>query len=119
MPRITKKGMPSWPERKTLSPVESKWLKDLQLRFPDIRTAQVSVDLGSIAATSYDTASVTMAGVTTNDGIIVNPPALTAGLYFISARVSAADTIELLFYNSTGGAIDEAAANYIFIAIAR
>ena len=121
MAKITNKALAAFPKNtKDLEDPELiRWLSLISLNVPDIRTFQNSVNLSSIGANSYSTETVTVTGVTTNDAVIVNPPVLTAGLYYISARVSGADTIELLFYNDTGGAIDEGSASYTFIAIAR
>jgi hypothetical protein len=69
-------------------------------------------DLASIDATTYSTQAFTVTGLDVDDIITVNPPALTSGLYLLSYRVSAADTLSMTFYNSTGGAINEAAGTY-------
>ena len=93
------------------------WLQQLQLRFPKISTYSPSIDLASIGATSYSTQTFTVNGLNTNDVIFVNPPSLTTGLYLISYRVSDANTLSMTFYNSTGGAIDEAAATFKIVSI--
>ena len=122
MPKITTKTVSPFvsniakPED-MISPEVLDWFSKLPNEIAYVRTYQETIDLASIAATSYSAQTFTVTGLTTNDSITVNPPALTAGLYFISARVSAADTVELTFYNSTGGAIDEASATYYIVAI--
>lgn len=93
------------------------WLQQLQLRFPKINTYSPSINLASVGATSYSTQTFTVNGLNTNDVISVNPPALTAGLYLISYRVSDTDTLSMTFYNSTGGAIDESAATFKIVSI--
>ncbi len=119
MARITKKALPAF-ENKTddiKDPVLVKWFSLLQLYLPELRTFSPSIDIDSVGANSYGSTTVTVVGLATTDSIIVNPPALTADLHFISARVSAANTMILTFYNDTGGAINEAAATYYIVAI--
>lgn len=83
-----------------------------------VKKAAVSVDLASIATVSVVEATVTVAGAVAGDSVIATPPAtLTAGLMVAGAFVSAADTVKLRVYNSTGGSVDEAAANWVFTLI--
>ena len=109
MARITEKGITTVPSDPTLM---FGWLKTLQLQFPKVSTYSESIDLASINATTYSTQTFTVTGLDVDDIITVNPPALTSGLYLLSYRVSAADTLSMTFYNSTGGAIDEDAGTY-------
>ncbi len=75
-----------------------------------------SVDIGSVAAATSGTQTVTVKGVTTSDVVIPIPPSgIEDDILPKGARVSAADTIELKVYNPTGGAIDPAAADWTFI----
>lgn len=117
MPRITEKGITTPPKElmKTDGPLFD-WLSKLQLTFPKISTYEESINLASIAATTYSTQTFTVTGLDTDDIIVVNAPSLTSGLYLISARVSAADTLSMVIYNSTGGAIDETAATFKIMA---
>lgn len=113
MPRITEKGIhvpPNIVHKDT--PELFQWLSYLQMWFPKIHTYEESINLASINATTYSTQTFTVAGLDTDDIILVNPPALTSGLYLLSSRVSATDTLSMTFYNSTGAPIDEAAATY-------
>jgi len=117
MARITEKGLTPPPEDlKNTNPDLFKWLAQAQLKIPKTHTYSTSIDLASINATSYSTQTFTVEGLDINDTITVNPPALTSGLYLVSYRVSAADTLSLTFYNSTGGAIDEGAGTYMIMA---
>lgn len=117
MALITKKGIEGPPKYLLEEHQELyQWLSQLQLRFPKISTYSESINLASINATSYSTQTFTVTGLTTEDIIIVNPPSLSAGLYLISYRVSATDTLSLTLYNSTGAPIDEAAATYLIMA---
>lgn len=113
MPRITEKGITTPPL------VEAKlfeWLSKLQLVFPKISTYEESINLASINATTYSVQTFTVSGLDTDDIIVVNPPSLTSGLYLVSARVSAADTLSLVLYNSTGAPIDEGAGTFKIMA---
>ena len=113
MPRLTEKGITTPPKTiQEKDPELFKWLSKLQLTTPKISTYESSIDLASIAGTTYSVQTFTVVGLDVDDIIVVNPPALTAGLYLISCRVSAADTLSLVLYNSTGGAIDEPAGTY-------
>jgi len=113
MALITKKGTPNVPlSVRELSPELYMWLGTVVLKIPEIRTYQESLNPTSVAATTYSEQTFTVAGLTTEDIVVVNPPALTSGLYVISSRVSADDTLSLVFYNSTGSPIDEGAGTY-------
>lgn len=83
-----------------------------------VKKATVSVDLASISTLAVVETSVTVTGAATGDAVIATPPAaLAAGLMVVGAFVSAANTVKLRVYNSTGGSIDEAAANWVFTLI--
>lgn len=92
-----------------------KWFELLQLGLPEMRTYSVSLDLASVGANSWSRQTVTVTGLRTSDIVSVNPPSLTTGLHYVSARISAADTLELTLYNDTGGAIDEGAATWLIL----
>ena len=49
--------------------------------------------------------------------VLVWAPALNADLYVLSCKVTAADTVDLVFYNSTGGGIDPGNIDYHFLAL--
>ena len=117
MPRLSHKGIDTPPQTiKAQVPALFTWLSQLQLVMPNINTYETSINLASINATSYSTQTFTVTGLTTADIITVNPPVLTAGLYLLSYYVSAADTLSLTFYNSTGAPINEAATTYKIMA---
>ena len=113
---ITEKGVTSYNQSiqgtEKIPESLNTWLQQLQLRFPKVSTYSPSIDLANIAAASYSTQAFTVSGLNTNDVICVNPPALTTGLYLLSYRVSAADTLSLTFHNTTGSDIDEASATF-------
>jgi|WetSurMetagenome_2_1015567.scaffolds.fasta_scaffold557499_2 hypothetical protein len=113
MPKLTHKGIDS-PPRAIVEQIPAlfNWLSQLQLVMPNINTYEESINLASISAGTYSTQTFTITGLTTADVAIVNPPALTTGLYLISYYISASDTLSLTFYNSTGGAINETPNTY-------
>ena len=77
----------------------------------------VTIDPASINATTVSAQTFTLTGATTADVLTLNVPAagLTAGLLVLQAYVSAADTITIVFQNSTGAPIDEASASWRYI----
>lgn len=111
MAKITTKGLPP--------PIEDRdmWFKMVTDNFPYIRVYAESLNPTAIGATSEDTQTFTIAGLSTNDVLILNPPALDAGIGIMYYRVSAADTLQIRFRNFTGGSINPAAGTYNVIAI--
>lgn len=81
-----------------------------------VKKGTVSIDPASIAAGAVGETSVTIAGAAAGDSVIMNPPAagLTAGLIFGGCTVSAANTVKVRIFNSTAGAIDEAAGTWTY-----
>lgn len=79
----------------------------------------VSVNPASISTLAVGEVTVTITGAVEGDSVIMTPPAagLTAGLIVCDARVSAADTVKIRIYNSTGGSVDEAAATWAYCLI--
>lgn len=117
MPRLTEKGITTPPKKvQEKDPELFKWLSKLQLTTPKIATYETTIDLASINASTYSVQTFTVTGLDVDDIITVNPPALTSGLYLVSYRVSAEDTLSLVLYNSTGGAINEASGVYKIMA---
>jgi len=79
----------------------------------------VAINPASIAAGTVVTQTFTLAGAAVGDSLILNIPAagLTAGLLVLQARVSAADTISVVFYNSVGAPVDEASADWTYMLV--
>lgn len=71
-----------------------------------------SVNFAEIADGATGTATVTVTGAKVGDAVIVNPPALEAGLIFNGAAVTAANTVTIYLTNVTAAPIDPAAATY-------
>lgn len=95
------------------TPPDRKWY----LRLVDAILSQTTFEgtLGTTTITGVETADLTIDGIDINDIVQVNPPALPAGLLLTHYRVSAADTVTLTFYNTTGGGLD-AAGTYHLVA---
>jgi hypothetical protein len=74
--------------------------------------ANITVDLGSVAANTSEEETTTVAGLTTDMMVFVNKPSLDAGIGIVGARVSAADTLVLTVMNSTAGAVDASSETY-------
>lgn len=79
----------------------------------------VTIDPASLAAGASADTSVTITGVVAGDTVVLNPPAagLTAGLHITGVWVSAADTVKVRIYNSTGGALDQASDTWNYLVI--
>ncbi len=79
----------------------------------------VSVNLASMDTLTSADLDVTIAGAAVGDAVILQPPAadMTAGLLVCQVWVAAADTVTVRVYNSSGGTINEAAANWIYTLI--
>ena len=93
------------------------WLAQLTNVVPFIQTFEAVVNPSSVSATSESVQTITIAGVTIKDIIIVNKPTNTAGLDLIGAWASAADTVSVKFRNATGSPIDPAQETYRVMAI--
>ena len=94
-----------------------RWLSSLRDLITRQNSFSVTFNPASVGANTVSRQTVSVPGLTTNDIILVNPPALTAGLELIGFRVSATDTVTLTFWNSTAGAIDEASGTYLIFSV--
>ncbi|HUN00413.1 MAG TPA: hypothetical protein PLI96_08015 [Halothiobacillus sp.] len=86
---------------------------------PALGIAKVSQSItpAAVAAATTVEQSFTIPGVLPGDSIDVNPPALTAGVVLSNARVSAANTVQIQFTNSTAGSLTPPAGVHIFIVV--
>ena len=66
----------------------------------------------SVAATTCAEQNFTVTGLLVGDFVDVTPPAITAGVAPVTARVSAANTLTVTFCNPTAGALVPAAGVY-------
>lgn len=79
----------------------------------------VTINPTSINAATVATQTFTLTGAAVGDSLILNPPTagIDAGVLVCQVRVSAADTISVVFYNTTVGAIDIASATWFYTLI--
>lgn len=80
-----------------------------------IATGTGSVNLAEIAAGATGSGTFTVTGAASGDIVVVNPPALTTGLVFAGAAVTAANTVTVYAVNASAAAIDEAAATFRYL----
>jgi len=118
MSLFTKKALPNFFGAEDIKdPNVLKWFGLLVGSVPVVRTFSVSIDPPNVLANTTGIKSVTVSGLDVNDIVHVNKPTHTAGLGVVNCRVSAANTMEITFSNSTGSAIDAAAETYKGFAI--
>lgn len=79
----------------------------------------VSVNPANLADGAEADTSITITGAAVGDTVILNPPTagLTAGILICGAWVSATDTVKVRLANQSGGAVDEAAADWSYCII--
>lgn len=63
-------------------------------------------DPGSIAAAGYEAEDVTVPGAAVGDFVIASLTTLLTNDMMLTAHVSAADTVKVILFNPTAGAID-------------
>jgi hypothetical protein len=76
-----------------------------------------TVTPASVAATTVSAQTVTIAGLTTDMLVVVNPPAPTVNACLCSANVSAANTLNLNYVNPTSGAVTPDSGTYYILAV--
>ena len=81
--------------------------------------AEATFDPASVAAnTSADNATtINVPGANVGDLVIAFKPTTDAGLAVVDARVSAADTIQVTFMNSTASPVDASSESWKFLVI--
>lgn len=75
----------------------------------------VTFDAASIAINTTAEQTITVPGVAVGDFVAVNKLSHDAGQGIVNARVSAADTVSVVFSNNTGTAINPASATYLLL----
>lgn len=96
-----------------------RWLQRLQAVFPRMQTYEGTLNPAAVAANTTSAQTFTVTGLSTQDVVVVNKPSHTAGLGIVGARVSAANTLEITFMNTTAGSIDPPAELYTIVSIRR
>lgn len=85
-----------------------------------IQAGSVSVNPGSIGATTKGSVNVTITGIVPGDKILLDVPSgLNAGLLYVGHNITASNTLTIYLYNKTGGAIDDGAFtwNYMWFSL--
>lgn len=79
-------------------------------------TGTLSIDPGSIPASSRGFIDVTLTGVATGDIVILQPPnALDAGLVFGGCEVSATNTVKVFLANLTTSAVNDGSNDWRYL----
>jgi hypothetical protein len=82
----------------------------------EITKGTVSVNPGSISATTRGSINVTISNLGTDDRILLQPPStLNAGLLYVGHDITASNTVTIYLYNTTGGAIDDGALTWKYL----
>lgn len=82
-----------------------------------VLTGSASLDFASIAAGASAVLTIAVAGASTTDRVLLNPPATLPNGVVPVAYVSAADTVTVRLNNVTAAAIDPAAMTYLVTVI--
>jgi hypothetical protein len=93
-----------------------QWLQQLQLKFPSVHTFGETLTPSSVSANDDSTQTFTVNGLNVGP-VVLNPPALAAGLSIAYCRVSSANTLQIRFRNHTGGALVPASGTYYIIQV--
>ncbi len=96
-----------------ISPEVVKWFSQLPDYVLDKQVLESTLDVAVVAANTMAEQTFTITGLNTTQAVEVSPPALTSGLFYISARISAANTLAIVFNNTTGSGITE--GNAVFL----
>ncbi len=76
----------------------------------------VTLNPASIDAATVSSETFTVAGLATDMVVTVNAPNIEAGLFVIHANVSAANTLKLAIWNTTGAPVNPASQVFKVIA---
>lgn len=99
------------------SPPVVQWINVVSRNIRHIFCYDASLTPTSVGAGTTSDQTFTVTGLSTGHRPIVTPPALTAGLGIAYARVTATNTLQIRFFNMTGGPLTPAAGTYSITAI--
>ena len=78
----------------------------------------VSWTPSSVGANTTEEKTVTVSGLAVDDVVYVSPPAsMPTGLGIGGCRVSATDTLAVIFINNTGGSLTPISGSYLVVAV--
>ena len=80
-----------------------------------IKYDSAAIDFASVAAGETGSGTITVTGAAAGDIVVVNPPALTTGLGFAGAKVTAANTVTVYVVNASADTIDEGSATFTYL----
>jgi hypothetical protein len=86
-----------------------KWLEET-LGLLQFRVYEETLTASAVGAGNSSRQTFTVSGLTVRDIVVVIPPQFSAGMHVTNARVSAADTLQLMFFNNTAGGITPSGA---------
>lgn len=80
-----------------------------------IFAVSITFDPANVATATTAEQSVTIPGLKVGDFVFWQKPTNTAGVGVVNARVSAADTLQLIFVNPTAGGVNAASETWQFL----
>lgn len=95
----------------------ARWINQIPELVARVQTFAESFDPSSIPANGESVQTIAIAGVTTEDILVVNKPTNTAGLDLVHAWVEAAGVVSVKFRNHTGSPINPGAETYKILAV--
>lgn len=93
------------------------WMSRLYAVFPKVSTYSITISPGAVSANTNKEVTVTVTGLNTSDIVYVNKPTMTTGIVLGGARVSAANTLAVVYGNLTAGSLTPASESYTVVAI--
>lgn len=98
-------------------PELARWIRLLAGASPLIHTFNPTLTPASVSANSESNQTFTVAGLKTNDVVLVNKPSNQSSLSLLDAYVSATDTLSLKYRNFSGGAIVPTSEAYRIVSV--
>lgn len=100
-----------------LDAVWQRWFSAVAKSLDSWQYIEIALDPSAISANTVVRQTFTVAGLTLQDAVVVNPPDLVAGIEILNYRVTATDTLQITFWNTTGGSINPGSQTYTILAI--
>jgi len=82
-----------------------------------LEVGEIDIDPSSIAAGAESAVTVSLSGAKVGDLVFVNPVSLDADLFPKGARISAADTLEVVIGNEGAAAVDGASRVWHYLLV--
>ena len=114
-------GVPTGSYQIQTAPASSgPWTPHVQQASTDVEAANTfrpTLTPAAVNATSGSEQTFSVPGLLVGDIVVVNPPAFQAGLIIAHARVTAADTLAIAWYNATAGSLTPTSGAYLICAV--